>query len=328
MAVEHEEMEAAAISETDQDAAVELDALEPAADSSSEASKEGEKFDLLSVVRNAVADKQEDTASPAGQSEDGDQPAAEASSEENEAVEPDDENYSDVPFHNHPRFKRLVAERNQFREGAQQYEQIQSFLSDNGVTPEEAADVLTIRALMKTNPAEAWKSLKPIVQQLLVEAGEVLPDDLKQRVARGEMTRDAALEFSRLRAAQTSAQRAGQFNAQVSQQRQQAEHVRSIQGAVASWEQSVRAKDPDFDKLSETLQKEVMWLQKRDGMPKTPEDARKMVETAYAAVKKTATKPAPKPAVRPVTGGRVASGQPTGKPKTMLDVVRAARSLG
>ncbi len=326
MAVEDQGQDSATRLDNQMDAPADTSVADSGADSSPAPKDEGEKFDLLSVVRSAVADKSEGTASPAAQEEGSDQQPADQPSVDQPKTA-DDENFSDVPFHAHPRFKQLVAQRNQYREGAQQYEKVQTFLADNGVTADEAADFLVVRALMKHNPTEAWKQLKPLVQKLLVDAGEVLPPDLKQRVQQGEMTQAAATELSRLRAAQEAGRRAQTVEAEQAQKRQQAEHVRSIQQSVATWEQVTRQRDPDFDAKSEALQKEILWLQKRDGMPKTPEDARKMVETAYGNVNKPLQRPV-KQQVRPVTGGRVASGQPTAAPKSMLDIVRAARSSG
>lgn len=326
MAVEDQGQDSATRLDNQMDAPADTSVADTGADSSPAPKDEGEKFDLLSVVRSAVADTAEGSASPAGQEEESDQqPADQPSGEQPKTA--DDENFSDVPFHAHPRFKQLVAQRNQYREGAEQYEKVQTFLAENGVTADEAADFLVVRALMKHNPAEAWKQLKPLVQKLLVDAGEVLPPDLRQRVQQGEMTQAAAIELSRLRAMQESGNRARSVEAEQAKQRQQAEYVRSVQQSVATWEQVTRQRDPDFDAKSEALQKEILWLQKRDGMPKTPDDARKMVEAAYAAVNKTLQRPV-KQQVRPVTGGRVASGQPSAAPKSMLDVVRAARSSG
>lgn len=325
MADEELETNSANVSEDQADAPVDLDTAEPGEGSSP--APEGEKFDLLSVVRSAVQDT-EDSASPAGQEQEADQPPADASAQ-TEGKAPDNEDFSDAPFHTHPRFKELIAQRNQYREGAKQYEQIQNFLHVNGVAPEDAAKMLEIQALMKRDPQQAWQHLKPIVQQLLVEAGEVLPADLKQRVQRGEMTQAAAIEMSRLRAQQTSGQRAREMETRFNTEQAEAARIRSIQESVAMWEQNTRIKDPDFAKKYEDIQKEVLWLQKSQGLPKTPEDARKMVETAYATVTKrlAPVRPAKQP-VRPVTGGRSASGNATPAPKSMLDVVQAARSQG
>lgn len=325
MADEELETTSATVS-AEQDAPVDLDAVEPGA-GSSPAPEEGEKFDLLSVVRSAVATEAEDPASPAGQEQEADQPEADASAQ-NAETPPDDEDFSDAPFSRHPRFRQLIAQRNHFREGAKQYEQIQAFLQTNGLSAEEAADVLTVRALMKQNPAEAWKQLKPLVQQLLIDAGEILPADLRERVQRGEMSQAAATEFNRLRAAQSSGQRAQEMQSQIQAQQAEQARVASISQTVATWEQATRARDPDFDKKSEALQKEVLWLQRRDGMPKTADDARKMVEAAYASVTKQLAPKTQKQPVRPVVGGRSASGNPSAAPKSMLDVVQMSRAQG
>lgn len=328
MADDELEMDSATVSEN-QDApdAQQHDQVESGSESSDE--PEGEKFDLLSVVRGATdAEEDGDSASPAGQEQEATKPEGEDASAQEDGAAPDNEGFSDVPFHTHPRFKELVAQRNQYREGAQKYDQIENFLRTNGVSAEEAASMLTIQAQMKTDPAGAWQKLKPVVQQLLVDAGEILPADLKQRVQRGEMTQQAAVEFNRLRAAQSSGQKAQEHRQQVEAYQREQDRVASIQQSVAQWEQSTRAKDPDFDKKQEALQKEVLWLQKRDGMPQTADDARKMIDTAYTSVTKAmASRQRPQPK-SPVTGGRVASGQPSAPPKSMLDVVQRARAQG
>lgn len=323
MAVEDPELNPAT-SSTEPDAAADQ-VVETGAESS--AAPEGEKFDLLSVVRNAVSDKDGDAASPAGQNANSDQPTADAATAK-EVKPADDENFSDVPFHNHPRFKQVIAQRNHFREGAEQYAQVQAFLETNNLSAEEAAQMLTLKALMKSDPQKAWAQMKPLVQQLLVDAGEILPDDLKQRVAKGEMTREAAIEFNRLRAAQTSGQKAQQVAAERAQQQAVLRAQKAVTDSVALWEQQTRLRDPDFEAKTEALQKEILWLQKRDGLPRTPDAARKMVEDAYRTVSKTMQRPQAKQSMRPVTGGRVASGQPTAAPKSMLDLVRSARSSG
>lgn len=324
MAVEDPELNPAT-SSTQQDAAVDQ-TVESGAESS--AAPEGEKFDLLSVVRSVVDEKDGDAASPAGQSENSGQPKADAATAK-DAKTPDDENFSDVPFHAHPRFKQVIAQRNHYREGAEQYAQVQEFLQTNNLSAEEAAEMLTLKALMKSDPQKAWAQMKPLVQQLLVDAGEILPDDLKQRVARGEMTREAAIEFQRLRAAQTSGQKQQEIAAERAKQQATLQAQKAVTDSVAMWEQQTRLRDPDFEAKFEALQKEILWLQKRDGLPKSADAARKMVEEAYKSVSKTvAARQPPKQQMRPVTGGRVASGQPTAAPKSMLDLVRSARSSG
>lgn len=297
---------------------------------------EGGKFNLLSVVRDAVAKTADDSASPAGQEGSDTSPTGEAAPAQNTPTE-DDENFSDVPFHKHPRFQAIVKQRNELREtarnyeaNAKRYENVEAFLQTNGLTGDEAAEFIQLRALMKSNPAEAWKSLKPIVQQLLVDAGEVLPQDLHARVQKGEMTKAAAIEISRLRAAQASGQRAQEAAQQQAEMRAQQELTQRRMDAVVEWEKSVKLKDPDYPALAEEVTVQVAYLQRRDGFPKTPEEARKMAEEAYATVKKRRAPQAQlRQPVTPLRGGRVASGQPSSDaPKSILDIVRANRATG
>jgi hypothetical protein len=296
---------------------------------------EGGKFDLLSVVRDAVTKTAEDSASPAGQEGSDQSPTGAIASAQSTTPE-DDENFSDVPFHKHPRFQAIVRQRNEMRQkaeknehGAKQYEQVQAFLDANGLDDEEAGGILKIRALMKSNPAEAWKSLKPLVQQLLVDAGEVLPSDLADAVRKGEVTKARAVEISRLRASQTSMTKSQEFAQQQAQQRAAQERQNALMGAVTEWEKQTKLKDPDYAAKEEDVKIHVVYLQRTKGMPQSADDARKMVEEAYAAVnKRYAPKAISRQPVTPIRGGRVASGQPTDQPKSVLDIVRANRATG
>lgn len=305
---------------------------ETGADSSS--APEGGKFDLLSVVRDAVTKTAEDSASPAGQ-EGSDAPAGADASAQTEPTD-DDEDFSDVGFHKHPRFQSLVRQRNEFREQAKTYEanakrygNVETFLQTHGMSGDEAAEILQVRALMKSNPAEAWKTLKPLVQQLLVDAGEVLPADLHQAVQKGEVTKARAIEISRLRALQTSGQKAQQMQQEQTAQRQAQEHQNAIMTAVSDWEKGVKLKDPDYAALEEDVKMRVVYLQRANGFPKTPEEARKMAEQAYTeARKRLGPQAQQRVPVTPMRGGRVASGQPSSAPKSVLDIVRARGAQG
>lgn len=289
-----------------------------------------DKFDLLSVVRDAVpADKSDDSASSSENedgSSDGEDSAADTDADKGD--ETDEENFSDVPFHNHPRFKQLIAQRNQFREGATEYAKVQNFLQQTGVTSDEAAGALEVQALLKTDPQEAWKRLKPVVQQLIRDVGLVLPDDLQQRVQKGELTQEAAAEISRLRSANTTAQRQADHKQKQSEQDQAQQKATKVQDAVASWETEQR-KDPDFEAKAEELMREVVWLQSKEGKPDTPEGATEQLERAMKAVnKKLAVRQKPKPQITPVSGGRTAATTHADEPKTVLDVVKAAGASG
>lgn len=302
-----------------------LDAGEVKADAnanSSGATGDNEADDLLSVVRDVVDESRGDasTASPAEGNEDG-QPPGGASGKE-----PDDENYSDVPFHKHPRFQHILRKTKAYETDATRYRNVQNFLDQNGLAAEEAADALVIAGLLKTNPAEAWNQLKPIVQSLLQAAGEVLPQDLAQRVQTGEMSQEAALEVSRSRAQVQSVQARQSFEQQRAERTQSRQRAQALYETAATWEVDRRAKDPNFDAKMPLLEDALAGMQRREGIPGTPEGVRDQLKRAYDAVNARYAPPQQlQRQQRPVSGGTVA-GNAQPRPQSMLDIVRANRA--
>lgn len=296
----------------------------------SAAQDQGEKGSLLDVVRDVVAKR---PAAPPAETSDGQDKKLAA---QTDPTKRDDDNFTDVPFHKHPRFQELVAQRNEFKKDATRYQHLTNFLDENAVSNEEAARALNLAALMKRDPAEAWKELKPLVQDLLLRTGDILPTDLRQQVAAGQLTKDAAVMVARERAKATQLQGRADFDQQVAARRQQNEAATREQeaatarrNAVAEWESAKRGPkgDPDFDKHYEDIEKELLWLHRRDGPAKDPAGVQKQLETAYKAVKARFAAAQPRrPGINPVTGGRVA-GNPRTEPKTMLDVVRMNRAV-
>lgn len=311
------------ISDMKDEAGAPVGAEQPAAADSSNATdaNETEETSVLSIVRDAVGEKKEET--PAASSATGEEDA----STDDPAAGPDDENYSDVPFHKHPRFQSLLTERNTFKQDATRYRNVQTFLDEQGLGAEETAELLEIGGLMKRNPAEAWARMKPQIQQLLISAGEFLPDDLRQRVQAGELTQDAAIEVSRSRAKVQSIEHSRSFEQQRIERQQEAEKIEAVKSAANSWAADRALKDPNFDAKMPALQREIAWRQSQEGRPNTPDGVRKQLKECYDAVNATFQPPAPvvqKAPVTPVRGGRVA-GDVRPEPKSVLDIVRAQR---
>ncbi len=310
--------------------AVDLSAeLETAESSTAPDGDQGD--DLLSVVRDVVKERDgPDSASSAEGEED--EGTAEGEKAEGEDKADEDDVYHGGPLNKHPRFRDLVQKAKAFEQDAIRYQNVQSFLDTAGLSGEEAADGLVIMGLMKTNPAEAWNRLKPTIQKLLVAAGEVLPDELAQRVQAGELSHEAALEVSKARAAVQSFQASQTFAEQQRVTRESQAKVAALQNAAASWEQDRRIKDPNFDAKSELLVKEIAYLQLKDGKPTTPEGVTEQLRKAYKNVNasyRPATPPAApqRPAIKPITGGQVAGNQRPAEMST-LEIIRANRKAG
>lgn len=298
-------------------------------DTASSSDATGDDLDLLSVVRDVVTEsRQEETASPA----EGEEVDPEVGEQQTEA-----EDYSDVPFHKHPRFQQLLRKSKAYEEDAKAFQNVRGFLDTHGLTSEEAADGMIIMGLMKTDPVKAWEMLRPRVQNLLVAAGEVLSDELKARVQRGEMSQEAALEVSRAQAAVKAVATRQSFEQQRQERQQQSAAGEELRTAASEWEAGRMRKDPNFEAKVVPLQKEILFLQQKEGRPKTRQGVLDQLNRAYKAVNdairpaaappsaRTPAAPAvKKPAIKPVTGGQVAGGS---KPeyKSTIDIVRANR---
>lgn len=290
----------------------------------------GEEADegSLSVVRDVVEEgkKASAAASPAEGEEAGSDAGGTATNKE-----PDNENFSDVPFHKHPRFQEVIRQRNSFKVDAERYQNVQSFLDNSGMTADEAANGLISMAKAKTDPAAAWAEIKPWVQKLLIAAGEVLPDELAARVQKGELTQEAAFELSRSRAQVASVDSRQSFAQQQAERRAQTQLANDLVSTATSWEKDRQIKDPNFAAKQPLLMREVAFLHAQEGKPSTVAGVTDQLQRAYKAVNaafKAAT-PTPaqrRPAIKPVTGGTVA-GNVREAPKNTLDIVRANRRV-
>lgn len=326
----NDEMDASAISEIDDTVDAGQSAVTPNADSSA-ATGENAEPDLLSVVRDVVDKRKPDdaSASPAEGSE--------ATVEAEGAADEKAEDFSDVPFNQHPRWKQILtqrnsarAERDSFKQDAERYQNVQTYIDSQGLTADEAADMLLIAGLMKTNPVEAWKRARPVIQNLLVAAGEVLPGDIKQMVDEGKMSREAALEVSRSRAAVQSVQARSTFDTERAQQQRQREALAAFQNAAEDWQADRKLKDPNFAAKIEPLHKEILYLQHSEGKPKTPAEVKAQLDRAYKAVNAALPKPAPKPPVpvakgpqaRPASNGVVAAQAKADPPNSTMDILK------
>lgn len=280
---------------------------------------------MLSVIRSVVQpdDKPASTASPAEGHESGSD--TEPPSLEPPGKAPDNEGYTDVPFHKHPRFQELLGRVKATAADATRYQNIQGFLDQHGLGAAEAAEALVVAGLMKTNPAAAWERLKPAMQRLLQAAGEILPPDLETRVQTGELSREVAFEVSRSRAQIQSVQARQQFEQRQFQDQQVRQQTQVLVDTAQAWAVERHAKDPAFGAKEPLLMDAIAGLQRREGLPATPDGVRDQLKRAYEIVNARYVPPASsRSPVRPVGGGIVGSVHPTHA--SVLDIVRAGRT--
>lgn len=295
---------------------------------SSAADVEPEK-DLLSVVRDALQPTSETDEAPADSSSE-EEVAEEADEGEEPVTDPstDEDDHKDLPFGKHPRFKQLLRERNEFKTRAEEYDRIQDFMVRFKIEPEETANAFRILAMSKSDPAKALEELKVLAHTLAVQAGEVLPPDLNEKVENGYLDKEAAQELSRARI-RADLERAKREELE---QRYQTEavdrQVTTMADAVVAWEEQTRRTDPDYGIKADMIDDRVRAIVSERGKPKSVEEALAIANEAYDTVStRLRSMRQPKAPMRSAIGGKV-SGSPTPEPKSVLDVIQQTMSRG
>lgn len=308
---------------------VEVEASAHEAQAETSAQHQGETEDSLLAVVKSVAEKSADD--DAGQETESPTEVQEQSTDERPA-EAKAEDYSDVPFHKHPRFQKLVQEKNEYKAkiaeyepDAQQYREIQSFMQRAGLSAEEVAEGLLLMAEMKSgDPTKAHEALMKKVETLALAAGKKLPADLEEKVEQGYIDREVAQQLHQQR---VQAERQAAIAQQQLAQRQQQEAIgaqQAMANAVAAWEQATRQTDPDFDLKADLVKDRLRAHMAVHGMPRSTDEALALSRQAYEAVSQTLQRArGTKPAMRPAVGGKV-SGSVAPEPKNLLDVIRRA----
>lgn len=280
---------------------------------------------LESVIRAAAAPEKPAEVPASSDRKDGQDTAAstEVTPETTDATAAKDE--SDVPFHKHPRWQEMKRERDTYKAGHEQYEQIQTFISSNRLAPEEVASGFEIMALMRSNPELALQKIAPLVESLERVLGRKLPSDLNQRVEDGVIDQETAAETARLRIANDRATADAEAARVATQQTAMQTHVQGIQAAVATVEQGFQTTDPDYARKQPFVLDRVraLIIEKK---PRNSEEATEIVRQAHREVTDN-LKPmlVRKQVITPNSGDTAAASRP--EPKTLLEAVRNAASL-
>jgi hypothetical protein len=209
------------------------------------------------------------------------------------------------------------------------YRQFVGYLDENRISQDEANQLFHIGAMMKNDPNQALQLMTPYYNELLQLTGNVLPSDLQQQVQRGLITRELALEQSRLRAS-GQANQAIQDEKERYQQQLDSDHQRKniavMQSAIGDWEKQWSASDPDYTKKKDRVLDRVELLlvraQKEDKLPQTVEEAVALANQAKSEIEADLKQFKPRKKVSTVDGGSNASSLP--EPKDTSDVIRRA----
>lgn len=263
-----------------------------------------------------------------------------------EAPKPKVDNYAEVPFHTHPRFRQLLKERNTFQaqlterdekiakleavdaprqESLQRFEKFTDAVRSSNLNAQEVNDGFAIMAAMKRDPEKALEMLTPYLEALAIATGRKLEGDLSEKVQKGTVDVETASQLQRERQARLRAETHSQGQqtafAQREQERQTEALVQSVTSAVSSWEERQKT-DPDYQKKQPLVIREIGWLMQKEGYPQNPQAAVAMAEKAKKAVEANLSALIPqRQSVRTVTGGASAA-TAAARPKTLLEAAR------
>ena len=287
--------------------------------------------DLLSVVQDALPTEEAQTP----QEETEEEVTEVESEEELEAdAEDDSEDYSNVPFNKHPRFQKLIAEKNELKElsnkyktDSEQFNKITDFIKLNNLSAKDAVEAFKMMAALRNNPEEGYKMLQGHLERIGNVTGRNLPKDIQEKVDDGFLDEDAAKELSQARA---SLYRERQLREQSQQKFTNASasaNEAQMADAVKSWGEKTLANDPDFSLKQEEFNDRISAIVAERGTPKSPEEVVQIADDAYVTINERFKSRQPtKQPLKSTTKGKL-GGVPVAEPTSMRDIVSQALQM-
>lgn len=282
---------------------------------------------LLDVVRSAVSKRLSDTESSAVERNNGPDRSISSDDSYGEKTNGGEDN---VPFHNHPRWKEIMAEREALKLRATHYDQISDYMRANGLTNDELAQGFEVMALMKNDPIRAKDVLTSHIEKISHFTGDVLPKDIQYKLDVGEIDEDSARELAKYRAKNDYSSRAlaEQQANQIAQQ--EANHQKTMYDAVINWEGSIASKDPEYRNKQALVTDRVKSIMQEVGRPNNPEQAVQFVERAYNEVNQRLGSLAGRtvPTRNPMSTNSSSSGSFAPQPKSLKEAITWAAKRG
>ena len=241
---------------------------------------------------------------------------------------PKSEDYKDVPFNKHPRFRSLVSEKNELKEtvgklqnDSEQYAKITNFIEKNNLTAKDSVEGFKIMAAIRNNPDLAYKMLGHHLGNMSKVTGRSIPKDIQAKVDDGFLDENAARELSQTRAKLARVQNLRKADHARGMKQQTAVQSDMLSGALQTWGETTLAKDVDFELKQPEFNDRVVALVNERGQPKTQAEVLSLVDDAYAAVNERFKARQPHTsAMKTATGGKL-SGTPVAEPVSLADAI-------
>jgi hypothetical protein len=204
-------------------------------------------------------------------------------------------------------------------------QQLESFVRDNRIEPQNLSRAFGMMAKLSSGDFQGFLTdIRPFVSMAEQATGTVFAPDLADKVDSGEMSEATAKVITQQRIAlareQAKARSLEQVQTRQVQQTQASQNVRTIVDVVNAREAELRASDPDYPALKSVVDQQMKVLLSH-AVPKTKEQALKMVNDAYDLAKsvRAQAKPSLRETIPQPTTSTVAKGKPS--PKSVKDAI-------
>lgn len=204
---------------------------------------------------------------------------------------------------------------------SEQMENLQNFMQERNLTPQNVSELMVVGGLaMSDNDDDVQAAIartEEFLGQLKSRLGDVLPADLQAQVDEGQMTEAGAKEvaLARVRTQRADA-KVESANKRVETTTQNSDFQRKasvVNQTVSDWQSQKAATDPDFQRKSALLQKEIRLRVVAEPGQRVldPKRALQIAEEAYAEVNATinAFSPPRKPEAKKVLQSKGGGGQ-------------------
>lgn len=224
------------------------------------------------------------------------------------------------------RIQKLARQRDELKPAAERSNRLDAFMSNNGISAEDAVATFEILALVRSNPEEAYKRVSEFAYNLALQSGKVLPKDIQDRVDAGTIDEATGKELAIARAKGKGLQQVTETLTAESRETQHREHKVSVTNAVNAWAASATKRDPDFAAKQKPIERAFRALLQAGEKFETPEDAVRLMKKAYAEVNEDFKTIRPQQRQETRVPSSTATSAAVSEPKSYEDAIRRSLS--
>lgn len=315
------------------------------ADAGAEASEPKEAdgpSSMLDVVSEAVDKLDEAKAEPNEAKASEDEPPSSGDEQDRDAAPASEEPKAEAPKEDDPghfsrkewkslapktreRIEWFRQQRKELQAQVEQYKPIVEDFQQSGLQQEDFKILLALGQALQKGDAETFLSgVMPYVELMQEMAGQKLPADLQEKVDEGYTTPEIASELARARHAATLEKSRAEAAQNQIAEREVQERNNAILSQVQQFEESLRARDPDYALKRDVIERETERIIRANGIPKSPQEAVQIAKAAYDFANTVFSKAIPRSSTRPTPSvSQRTSGSVRTAPSNMLEAIEA-----